>query len=185
MSDSRVASRYAKSLLELANERGELEAVQQDMKLLQDTAKESREFELLLKNPIVNSDKKQTILQKLFGSKMTRLSMEFFKIISRKNREPILVSVANEFMQQYRAYKGISQAEVTTTMPLTDELRSQFRQIVANITGNQVELKEKIDRSLIGGYVLRVGDRQIDESLSSKLTELEAELTKNQYVKEI
>ena len=185
MSDSRVASRYAKSLLELAKERNEIEVVQQDMKLLQTTTQENRNFELLLKNPIVSSDKKQAVLEQLFGKHMSRLSLEFFSIISRKNREPILPSVANEFMHQYRAYKGISQAEVTTTVPLTDELRGKFRKMIAEITGNEVELKEKIDGSLIGGYLLRVGDRQIDESISNRLVDLKAELTKNQYVKEI
>ncbi|EMR01816.1 ATP synthase F1 subunit delta [Cesiribacter andamanensis] len=181
--ESRVASRYAKSLLDLAVERGELEAVQQDMQLLHTTIRQNRQFELLLTNPIIRSDKKKAVLTALFRGKISLMTGKFLEIISNKNREDVLPGIAAEFLRQYRSYKGITRAQVITTFPLSPELRSRFMAIVAEITGNQVELEEKIDKDLIGGYVLRIGDRQIDESLKSKLEELEAEFSKNPYEK--
>jgi F-type H+-transporting ATPase subunit delta len=181
--ESRVASRYAKSLLDLAVERGELESVQQDILLLHTTIKQNRQLELLLTNPIIRSDKKKAVLNSLFKGKISLLTLKFLEIISSKNREEIVLSIATEFLNQYRVYKGITKAQVVTTFALTPELRSRFIAIVAEITGNTVELEEKVDKDLIGGYVLRIGDKQIDESLKTKLEELEAEFSRNPYVK--
>lgn len=182
--ETRVASRYAKSLLDLAVEKGVLEEVHQDMALFDKVVRENREFELLLKNPIVVSEKKKSIMRALFTGRMHMMTGKFLEIISAKNREDHLPAIAQEFLSQYRVKKGISRAEVVTTFPLTPELRTRFIGIVAELTGNQVELREKIDPSLIGGYILRVADRQIDESISSKLIELKAEFSQNPYVKE-
>jgi F-type H+-transporting ATPase subunit delta len=183
--EARVASRYAKSLLDLAVEKGVLEAVYQDMSLLNKTIKENREFELLLRNPIVKSDKKKAILRALFTNKISIMTGKFLEIISSKGRENFVPAIATQFLLQYRGIMGISRAEIVTTFPLTPELRERFRATVAGITGNTVELIEKIDPTLIGGYVLRIGDKQIDESIRTKLEELEAEFKHNPYAKQI
>ncbi len=182
-SEVRVASRYAKSLIDLAVEKGVLEEVHQDMLLFNKTVRENREFELLLKNPIIRNDKKKAVLKALFTGKVSMLTGKFLELISSKNREEFLPATATEFLSQYRIINGISRAEVVTTFPLTPQLRQRFRATVAQLTGNRVELVEKIDPTLIGGYVLRVGDRQIDESIRTKLEELEAEFKQNPYVK--
>lgn len=185
MSDVRVASRYAKSLIDLAKEQNELDKVYIDMRDFRNLTRENQEFTRLLKNPIIRNDKKMKVLEALFAGKVSKMTYSFMQIISRKNREKILPAIAESFINQYNLYKGISKAEVTTTFPLDDSMRKRFKEIVLELTnGNSVELVEKIDKSLIGGYILRVGDRQIDESLSSKITELEAEFSKNPYVKE-
>ena len=183
-SEIRVASPYAKSLLDLAVEKGVLEEVYQDMTLLDKTIKENREFELLLRNPIVGSDRKKTILRALFTGRIHMMTGKFLEIISSKNRENYVPAIAAEFLSQYRVKKGIVRAEVVTTFPLTPELRERFRATVVDITGKRVELVEKIDPTLIGGYLLRIGDRQIDESIRTKLEELEAEFKENPYVKQ-
>ncbi|AHM61033.1 ATP synthase f1, delta subunit [Flammeovirgaceae bacterium 311] len=182
--EARVASRYAKSLLDLAVEKGVLEEVYQDMTLLNKTIKDNREFELLLRNPIVKSEKKKAILRALFASKVSMMTGKFLDIISSKSREDYVPAIAVEFLRQYRFTKGITRAEVVTTFPLTAALRERFIATVVEITGGTVELIEKIDPTLIGGYVLRVGDKQIDESIRTKLEELEAEFKHNPYVKQ-
>ncbi len=185
MSEIRIASRYAKSLIDLAIEKGVLEEVHNDMQLFAATLKENRDLYLLLKNPIVNSDKKWTILNAVFGAKVNEMTNAFFKIVSRKNRESNLPDVAAQFHVKYNEYKGIIRADVTTTFPLTEPMRLEFVEIVRKISGKKVvELHEKVDKSLIGGYILKVGDRQIDESISSRLTELKSEFSHNPYVKE-
>lgn len=184
MSEIRVASRYAKSLLELAIEKGVLEEVHFDMQLFRNTVESNRELELLLKNPIVRNDKKHAVLKGIFGPKVNEMTNAFFRIISQKNREASLPAIAKEFHARYNEYKGIVSAEVTTTFPISPEMHQEFVGIVEQITGKIVELHEKVDKELIGGYVLRIGDRQIDESISTRLSELKSEFTRNPYVKE-
>src|SRR5690606_1117347 len=112
---------------------------------------------------------------------------KFFEIISRKNRELILPLIAEEFHTLYNEYKGIVKAKVVTTFPLDEKLRAKFKAVVKERFGKEVELEESVDESLIGGYILTVGDRQIDESLNSKLKELKLEFAHSHktFVKEI
>ena len=176
MSVGTVASRYAKSLIELAEEKKVVEEVYQDMLFFNQIAKDNRGLMLALKSPVVRHEKKLAILKAIFKDKVNPVSYTIFDIITRKNRESILDSIAAEFITQYNAYKGIQKAVVTTPIPLNPELRKKFSKIVADATGKTVELEEKVDDKLIGGYVLRVGDRQIDASLKSRLNELKLEL---------
>ena len=177
MSVSIVAARYAKSLIELAKEKNVLEAVFEDMKLFKDTADNNRGLMLALKSPVVRHEKKLGILKSLFENRVHEVSFAIFNIITRKNREAIIDSIAEEFIIAYNKLKGIQKATVVTPVPLTDELRSQFSKIVASATGSTIELEEKLDENLIGGYILRVNDRQIDASIKSKLNELKLQLT--------
>lgn len=176
MSVGIVASRYAKSLIDLAKEKNVLEVVFEDMKLFKDTADKNRGLMLALKSPVVRHEKKLNILKALFQDRVDPVSYSIFTIITKKNRESILDAIADEFIKLYNDYQGILKATVITTTPLTDELRKQFTNIVATATGKTVELEEKINVNLIGGYILRVNDRQIDASLRSRLNELKLQL---------
>ena len=176
MSVGIVAARYAKSLIELAKEKNVLEVVFEDMKLFKDTSDNNRGLMLALKSPVVRHEKKLAILKALFKDRVNPVSYSIFTIITKKNRESILDAIAEAFIVSYNLYQGIQKATVTTTTPLTEELRKQFISIVSGTTGKTVELEEKIDPNLIGGYVLRVDDRQLDASLRSRLNELKLEL---------
>jgi len=176
MSVGIVASRYAKSLIELAKEKNALEAVFEDMKLFKDTASKNRGLMLALKSPVVRHEKKLAILKAIFHDRVDPISYAIFIIITKKNRESILDAIADEFIKLYDENQGILSATVITTTPLTEELRKQFIDIVASATGKNVKLEEKVDSGLIGGYVLRVNDRQIDASLRSRLNELKLQL---------
>jgi F-type H+-transporting ATPase subunit delta len=143
---------------------------------------ESRDLRLLLRNPIVNHDKKLAILRAVFGGKVSTLTEKFFTIITQKNRESALEFIGSEFLTQYNLLRGVQKAEVTTATPLSPELRAEVEKLVRQQTGlQQVTLTEKVDESLIGGFVLRVGDRQIDDSVSFRLRKLRNEFSKNPY----
>jgi F-type H+-transporting ATPase subunit delta len=176
MSVSIVASRYAKSLIDLAKEQNVLEAVYQDMLLFKETADKNRGLMLALKSPIVRHEKKSGILKSLFQERVNPVSYAIFTIITKKNREAILDEIAAEFIKAYQLHKGIQNATVVTTTPLTDELRQQFKTMVNTATGRTVELAEKIDPAIIGGYVLTIDDKQVDASLRSRLNELKLQL---------
>ena len=182
MADQRVAARYAKSLLDLGKEMGTLETVKQDMDLLGKTMSENRDLRLLLRNPIVKHDKKLAILTAIFQGKVSDVTMQFFIILTQKNRESALESMGTEFQVQYNVMQGIQTAQVTSATPLTPALRDELEQLVIKQTGlTEVKLTEKVDPSLIGGFVLRVGDQQIDDSVRTSLRKLRTSLQENTY----
>ncbi|MEO1054026.1 MAG: ATP synthase F1 subunit delta [Bacteroidota bacterium] len=184
MSEYRIASRYAKSLLELSEEKGVLDKVNDDMTLFSTVISENRELLLMLRNPIVKHTKKRQVLYQIFEGKIDKITLTIIDIITSKNREEILPAIAKEFHNQYNAKNNIRSAKVTTTFPLTAELRKRFESIVKEVFECKgVDLEEEVDESLVGGFVLTVGDRQIDDSVKSKINGLKHEFTKNPYVK--
>jgi F-type H+-transporting ATPase subunit delta len=178
MADQRVAARYAKSLLDLAQEQGTLATIKQDMDLLATTMAGSRDLRLLLRNPIVKHDKKLSILTAVFQGKVSEMLMRFFQILTSKNREAALEHIGDEFLAQYNAMMGVQVAEVVSATPLTPATRAEIEKMV---TQHQVSLTEKVDASLIGGFILRVGDQQIDDSVRGGLRRLRTSLTDNTY----
>jgi F-type H+-transporting ATPase subunit delta len=182
MADSRAISRYVKSLLGLAVEKNALESVHNDMLLFTKICDENRSFELMLK---IRHDKKREILEKIFQGKVNPLTMAIFDILTRKNREPLLPGIAKEFHTAYNIYKGIGKAFITTAVPLDSQLRTEFENIVKRLSEkDKVELTEKIDKEMIGGFILNVGDRQIDASMKNKLQALKVKFSHNPYIKE-
>ena len=185
MVDSRAAARYVKSLLELAVDKNVLEEVHQDMLLFSKIVRENKQFELLLGSPVIKHDKKRDILQAMFKSKVNALTMSIFDILTKKNREPLLPAIAVQFHAAYNEYKQIGKATVTTAVPLDEALRAQIRVLVQQLSKkNNVDLTENIDKNMIGGFVLNVGDRQIDASLKNKLKSLQVKFSHNPYIKE-
>jgi F-type H+-transporting ATPase subunit delta len=182
MADQQVAARYAKSLLDLAKEQGNLATIKQDMDLLANTMAGSRDLRLLLRNPIVKHDKKLSILNAVFKDKVSDMLLRFFQIVTSKNREATLEHIGDEFLRQYNALMGVQVAEVTSAVPLTLAARAEIEQMVQKQTGlQQVSLTEKVDAALIGGFVLRIGDRQIDDSVRGGLRRLRTSLADNTY----
>jgi F-type H+-transporting ATPase subunit delta len=185
MADLRVASRYVKSLLDLSVEQGQLEAVHQDMLLFSKVCKESRDFSMMLRSPVIRHEKKRDILEKIFSGKMNKLTLAIIDIVTRKNREPLLAEIADEFHNAYKIQRGIGTASVTTTVPMDKELRAEIEAIVKNLSDKKtVEIEEKVDQELIGGFILNVGDRQIDASIRSKLNALKLKFTENPFQKQ-
>lgn len=185
MADIRAASRYVKSLLGLAVEQGVLEEVHKDMQLFSKTIDQNRDFKLMLLSPVIKHDTKLEILRKIFKGKVNKLTLSIFEIITRKNREPILASIAKEFHNAYNDYKQIGVASVTTATPLDSKLRAEMEKLVRKYSDKkEIELVEKIDKEMIGGFILNVGDKQIDASIKNKLKALKIKFSQNPYIKE-
>ena len=178
MSDYRVARRYAKSIFELANEKQTLEEVHASMVLIFNTCSQNRDLVLLLRNPVIRYDYKLRVLKRIFENNIDGLSGLFLELLTRKNRSSILPSVAEVFSELYNEYKQITIARVTTAVPLSAGLRKAFIDSIKK-ENEEVILSEKVDESLIGGYILNIGDKQIDDSILRKLKSLEKELTKD------
>src|SRR5258707_3441539 len=162
MADLRVASRYVKSLRGLAVEQGVLEEVHKDMLSFVVICKESRAFTMMLKSPVIRHERKRDLLEKIFTGKVNKLTLAIMDILTRKNREPLLLPIAKEFHNAYNEYKGITKASITTTIPMDKPLRTEIEKIVKKLSDRKlVEIDEKVDKELIGGFILNVGDRQI------------------------
>ncbi|MCR9064802.1 MAG: ATP synthase F1 subunit delta [Cytophagales bacterium] len=176
MSNSVVAYRYAKALIDLAIEQKVVEKVNEDMKFFAEVCDQNSEFEKIMANPIIRHDKKKAILKKIFENRVDSVTYSIFNVLTRKNRENLIYPIAKEFQILYNQLNQIQEAFVTTVDPLNDEQREEFRKIVEQASGMKVKLEEKIDASLIGGYVLRVGDTQIDTSVRKRINDLKLEM---------
>ena len=181
MSEYRVAGRYAKSLLELAQEKNILDTVLDDMKSFSKVYAENSSLAHVLSSPVINNDKKQAVLQQLFSKSFNPLSIQFFEIIIRKNREQFLKAIADGFIEQYNALKNITKATVKSATALSDEVLAQITKHIEQQTGKTILLSAKVDEKLIGGLVVQVGDRLFDASIAGKLGKLKNELL-NSYI---
>ena len=183
MIETQVAKRYAKSLIDLSRETGVIDAVGADMKLFVAVCEQNRDLSRLLANPIIHADKKLSILRKVFEGKMNKISISFFEIITRKGREPFLEGIAREFVLKYKKFKGIQTAVITSAVGLDDKLRKEVYRLISESVKSEVELIEKVDKRIIGGFVLRMEDKQYDASIASELRKLTKEFASNPYVR--
>jgi len=173
---SKAGARYAKSLLDLSKEQNAVEEVKNDMVFFEKIVDDNSELEAILKNPIVPLDKKQGILQGIFGGKVHAITASFFKLVVSKGRSAILYDTSEQFVAQYNAIKGIVTAEVTSASALTEANRAEIVALVKKELGaSEVVVKAKVDAALIGGFILKVGDKQFDASIASGLTKLKKE----------
>lgn len=181
MSEIQVASRYAKSLIDLAEEQNSVEAVRADIESFVRVMRQNSQLQAVLKNPIIGTDKKLGILTQLFGASFNKVILAFFKIVVSKGRSEVLYATAVEFVNEYNRRKGILQAVVTSAVELTEEQKNKIAALVIESTKKQIVLETKVDPSLIGGFVLKVGDRQVDTSIASSLNKLKKEFAQKVY----
>ena len=177
MSEIKVAARYAKSLIDLALEQNALEEIKVDMELFVNTLRINTELQAVVKNPIIPLNKKNAIITAVFGGKIHKVTSSFLKIVIDKGRAEIIYGTAKEFLNQYNQYKNIVTAKVTSATPLTENAKTEIINKVKAITGGEVFLQLEVDDSLIGGFILIVGDKQFDTSLASGLAKLKKEFS--------
>lgn len=178
MSEFRVASRYAKSLIDLAREQNALDAIYADMLQVIEVIKSNSQLQAVLKNPIIKLDKKESILSDIFGKSAHPVLLSFFKLLVEKGRAGVLFATAKEFIVEFNQERGIVEASVLSAVPLSSEQKEQIISIVKEEYGSEVILVNEIDAELIGGFILTVGDRQIDASIAGKLNRLEQHFLK-------
>ena len=165
--------------MELAAEQGKLENVRADMKSLVEIIGQNRDLRLFLKSPIIKADKKEKVMTELFKDKVSPLTFQFLALLTRKHREGILYDVAQSFDEQYKKSKNILTAVVTSAGGLDKTTRGKMLELVERQSQGEVELVEKVDPSLIGGFILRIGDRQVDRTVARQLAKLKKELINN------
>jgi F-type H+-transporting ATPase subunit delta len=175
MSEQRAAYRYAKALLDLAQEQKKVKEVEADMHLVRETIQENDSLKEVLQSPILEAADKKDALSALFKT-ADPLTGKLFQLLSDKKRIPILGEVAAQFIALSEQLKGQEIARVITAVPLNAALEEKILGQLKAITGKEVVLEQRVDPDLIGGFILRVGDLEYNASLSGKLDHLKREL---------
>lgn len=184
MAETKVAKRYANSLLDLAREQRVEDTVYKDMLMVHSTIRGSKQLSLFFKSPIINTDKKDEVLRQVFEGKVHTMILLFFKIITRKKREYYIEDIVIAFIELYKEYKNMRTALLITATAVDDNIRREMLTLIGKTTSETIELEEKIDPSIIGGFILRWGDRQVDTTVSRKLHELRQSFRENLYIKD-
>ncbi|MBT8323915.1 MAG: ATP synthase F1 subunit delta [Winogradskyella sp.] len=178
MTASRASIRYAKAALELAQEQKSLEAVSNDMVTITNILAEHKGLRESLQNPVVRSSDKKEVLNKVLKGQH-KITNSLINTLIANRRINLLADVATKFNQLYDELRGTQIAKVTTAVPLTKDLKEKVLKKVKELTSKEVELENIIDASILGGFILRVGDIQYNASIANKLNKLKREFTLN------
>jgi F-type H+-transporting ATPase subunit delta len=187
MSITRIASRYAKSLLDLAVENKNLERVLEDVQLFKQSL-ENRDLFLVVKSPIIKAEKKLVIFNEIFKGKVDDLTLSFIQLVTSKGRESILPEITDQFIEQYRELNNITLASFTTSREVPDTIIDSLVKELKSSTWvrkGEVEVQEKVDQDIIGGFIIEIDNKQYDASVKAKLAELKKEILDNTYIKSL
>lgn len=186
MTNPRLAIRYAKSLLDLAQEQGKLEEVFNDIKMLDNICKSSREFANVLKSPIIKEDKKNKIIESVTEGRISLLTSSFIKLLGSKGRESNLVEIISAFIDQYNIVKGIHKVKLTTAVEVSDAVKNDFiSKIKASEGIENIELEASVDDSLVGGFVLEMEGWKADASIRRDLMDVQKQFLNNDYIQKL
>ncbi len=176
MSNSRAAIRYAKATLDYAVEKKAADKVDSDMRNVSETVSENLELQQLLTSPVIKNEVKKNTLSTIF-KESNQITLGLINTLADNKRIDLLQEVAFKYIIQYEKMKGEDIAMVTTAVPLTAALEKKVLAKVKELSGGKVSLENKIDESIVGGFVLRIGDLQYDASVANQLNTLKREFT--------
>ena len=178
MSGTRAAIRYAKAVLALAQDQNAAEAVNNDMSLIANTVNGSKELQDVLSSPVISAEVKKSALLAVFPN-TTKNTLDLINTLITNNRLDIIGAVASKYVVIYNESIGNQTATVTTAVELSGDLETKVLQKVKELTGKAVTVKNIVDETILGGFILRVGDIQYDASIANKLNKLKREFTIN------
>lgn len=175
MNDSKISVRYAKALFSLGLEENKLTEFKQDADLLFGLFT-TGEFKQFLESPIIKTSEKQAIFATVFKDKVQNTFYAFLKLVVKNKREIYLQSIARNFLQLYRKHLGIKSAQITTAIPLDLQIKESVEKMIQTKFNAKVELTQKVKEDILGGYILKIDDSQIDASVATKLKKIKREL---------
>ncbi|MEZ4778139.1 MAG: ATP synthase F1 subunit delta [Flavobacteriaceae bacterium] len=179
MNGSKTGIRYAKAVLQEATEQGNAQEVFADMQTILDTLTSSKELRVVLQSPVIKGEDKKEALLQIFSaqSKTTHSLME---VLVSNHRIDQLANVALAYTTLYKEAQGVKTAKVITAVPLSESIEKQVLAKVEELTGSKsVTLENEIDETIIGGFILRVGDLQYNASIANQLSNLKREFSKS------
>ncbi len=181
MNESKIGVRYAKAFFELAKEKKSLAEAKKDIELIQLLSTKVTDFKLLVESPVINAMKKTEIFRALFKGQISEFSQSFIDLIVANKREFYLNDITRNFLDMVRKDQGIKSAFFSTAITADPELIAQVQKITEKYFDTKVELTTTVNPELLGGYILRVEDRQVDASVSSKLNKIKSTLVSTDF----
>ena len=169
------ARRYAQAAFELALEKGELEQWLDDLTLLAD-AVSNREFIDFLSQPRVTAEAKVRVVREALGDAVGPLALNLMSLLATRDIAHILGAITDQFQELLDSHRGIERAEVVSAVELSDDERAGVSQMLSTMTGSDVRLTARVDANILGGMIVRIGDRVMDGSARSKFQAMRREL---------
>ena len=185
MKGARPALRYAKAILNLAKETKTDSLVNDNMKFIAGTIAGSSDLKRMLKSPVIKAADKRKVLTALFGEKVDTIIKGLFNLLEENKRMMMLEVIAKQYSIIYDYDKNIQVAKVTTAVALTKELEDKIQAKIVEITGNSAGIENIVNPTILGGFILRVGDVQYDASISNQLSQLRREFDNSHYIPQI
>lgn len=176
MIGTRAAARYAKAMLEISLEKGTLETINKDMVLISESISQSEDLKSFLLNPIIKGNVKLDALSEVFASTSAQ-TIELFKLLMHNRRFDILEAIASKFQDMYDQELGIQKAKVTTAIAMDAQMEAKVLEKIKQISDKKVTIENVVDPTILGGFILRIGDQQFNASLANKLQDLKRQLT--------
>jgi len=174
----RAALRYAKATLSLAKKQNIETIINKDMQLIENTIANSKELQSFFNNPVFKAEEKLKVINAVFGDKIDEITKNVIQLLLKSKRISLLPFVAKQYQNLYKKSQNVASAVVTTAVPLTDTLKEKILTKIKQETSQDVSLQNNVDTSIIGGYILQIGDKQIDASISGKLNNLSKKFEK-------
>jgi ATP synthase, F1 delta subunit len=180
MNLSKISVRYAKALFSLALEKNKLEDVYADVLVVNQALKDYVQFSQYLKSPVVKPSQKQTLINQTFKDSICDISLNFLGLLVQNKREGHLEDIIRRFFDVYRQHKGIKTALITTAVPLSDDVKTKLHTLLSSMYKTGIEMEAIQNAAIIGGFVLKIGDKQYDASVATGLKRMKtALLTEN------
>ncbi|WP_397364242.1 ATP synthase F1 subunit delta [Olleya sp. R77988] len=178
MAGERAAIRYAKAVLSLATDNNTAEVVNNDMELISNTVAQSKDLKDMLYSPVITSAIKKSALLEIFKG-INPATVNLIDTLIANKRTDLLAAVASKYTTLFEQQKGSQIAVVTTAVPLTEALETKVLAKVKELTGKETAVKNIVDESILGGFILRVGDTEYNASIANQLNKLKREFTLN------
>ena len=176
MAGTRAAIRYAKAILDLSNAKGVAEVVNNDMKLIASTINGNVELSTFIASPTTTVEVKEKVLLEVFAG-ANAVTQGLFHLLFENKRFEILESIALEFNKLSDEMNGIEVAKVTTAVPMDAVLEAKVLAKIATLSDKNITIENNVDPSIIGGFILRIGDKQYNASVANRLQVLKREFS--------
>lgn len=176
-----AAQRYAKALMSLAIEKDQLDRVSADLRSVHLTIADSKDLRVVLRSPVIKNEQKLSSLKAIF-SEASEDTIRLFDVLAANNRIDLLAQITLAFVKQVDQMKGVTTANVTTAVPISEEMEQKILLKIKEITAsNEVVLTKAVDKKLLGGFLLRFDDLEYDASISGKFNSLQHLFKQNAY----
>jgi F-type H+-transporting ATPase subunit delta len=176
MNNSLITVRYARALFQLSEEYKIQDSVRKDIEELLAIIAGSPEFKFMLESPMIKGSEKSRLIDEIFINKIQALTLKFFHLLIENKREHFMPDICRNFITEYKQKLGIKEASITTAKVLDDETKKQIYNYIASKFNIKIELEEKVDPAIIGGFILRLEDEQVNASIRSQLNKIKREL---------